>query len=174
MTLELGVSIRPLVAVLRLGDADRVGWWRCHSVNETAEYVLGDAFPSTWVATGVELAMESARVRHEQLLERSTQVHLFSDYLPFHRRLRDWLIERKLERDFEPLEWIRSASVDELRGQLPAAVDGERRARGLYLGELQRSCLDDQEAIATVLGRLLAGFASLDREFVAPYVDLVG
>lgn len=166
-------SIDRLLAVVRLGDADRLGWWRSHSVDETAEYVLGEAFPSTWMATGLELAMESARVRHEQALERSTQVHLFSDYLPFHRQLRDWLIERKLERDFEPLEWVRSVSADELRAVLPEPVGGERRADGLYLGDLQRSQLDDQEILTRTLNTLLAGFAALDQGFVAPYVDLV-
>ena len=166
-------QVEVLLAVVRIGDADREGWWRSHSVDETAEYVLGEAFPSTWMATGVELAMESARVRHEQLLERSTQVHVFSDYLPFHRQLRDWLIERKLERDFEPLEWVRSASVDDLRAKLPTPASGERRAGGLYLGQLQRSRLDDEEAVAAALSTLLAGFAGLNDEFVAPYVDLV-
>lgn len=166
-------TIGRMLAVVRLGDADRLGWWRSHSVDETAEYVLGEAFPSTWMASGLELAMESARVRHEQVLERSTQVHLFSDYLPFHRQLRDWLIELKLERDFESLEWTRSASVDELRAELPAPMDGERRAGGLFLGELRRSHLDDDGAIATALGTLLGGIARLDQEFIAPYVDLV-
>lgn len=173
MTVEVQVSNRALLAVIRLGDADRLGWWRSHSVDETAEYILGAAFPSTWMATGIELAMESARVRHEQALERSTQVHLFSDYLPFHRQLRDWLIELKLERDFEPLEWVRSAPVDELRADLPEAVEGERRAGGLYLGGLQRSRLDDEAATEATLNTLLGGFASMDQEFVAPYVDLV-
>ena len=54
-----------LLAIVRLGDVDRRGWWRSRSCDETAEYVLGEAFPSTWLATGLELAMESARIRHE-------------------------------------------------------------------------------------------------------------
>lgn len=167
-------TIDHLLSVVRLGDADRLGWWRSHSVGETAEYVLGEAFPNTWMATGVELAMESARVRHEQLLERSTQVHLFSDYLPFHRLLRDWLIERKLERDFEPLRWLSSAPTDELKGNLPPAVDGEKRASGLHVGELARTELNDDGALHLTLERLLGALSSLDKEFVAPYVDLVG
>jgi hypothetical protein len=81
-------QIDTLLAVVRLGDADRLGWWRSHSVDETAEYVLAHALPNTWMATGVELAMESARIRHSMALDRPTAVHLFSDYLPFHRELR--------------------------------------------------------------------------------------
>lgn len=173
-SVDIGASIRSALAVVRLGDTDRLGWWRSHSVDEVAEYVLGEAFPSTWVATGIELAMESARVRHEQILERSTQVHLFSDYLPYHRQLRNWLIERKLEGDCQPLEWVRTASIDELRSELPDPAEGERRSGGLYLGEVQRTALDDADALAEVMNLLLAGFASLGQEFVAPYVDLVG
>lgn len=167
-------TIDRLLAVVRLGDADRLGWWRSHSVDETAEYVLGEAFPNTWMATGLELAMESARVRHEQLLERSTQVHLFSDYLPFHRLLRDWLIERKLERDFEPMQWLTSAPIDELKGSLPSALDGEKRSSGLHVGELAHTELNDDGALQWTLERLLGAFSSLDTEFVAPYVDLAG
>jgi hypothetical protein len=162
-----------LTAVVRLGDADRLGWWRSHSVDDTAEYVLGSSFPSTWMATGVELAMESARVRHAQLLGRTTAVHLFSDYLPFHRRLRDWLIERKLEGDPAPLEWLRSASVEDLRLKLPPPVSGERRGEGLYLGEMSRSLLGDESAAEAILGKLAGALAGLDDAFIAPYVDLV-
>lgn len=162
-----------LTAVVRLGDADRLGWWRSHSVDDTAEYVLGEAFPNTWMAAGVELAMESARVRHGQLLGRTTAVHVFSDYLPFHRLLRNWLIERKLEGDPAPLEWLREASVEDLRSKLPAPVSGERRGDGLYVGDLSRSLLDDEPAVNDVLEKLAGALASMDREFIAPYVDLV-
>jgi hypothetical protein len=65
-------QIDTLLAVVRLGDADRLGWWRSHSVDETAEYVLAHALPNTWMATGVELAMESARIRHSMALDRPT------------------------------------------------------------------------------------------------------
>lgn len=161
-----------LLAAIRLGDADRLGWWRSHSLDDTAEYVLGGAFPATWMATGLELAMESARVRHEQILERSSQIHLFSDYLPYHRQLRNWLVERKLERDEGPMQWLRSASIEDLRDKLPDAVDGERRAGGFYLGEVVRSDLGDAEVVDDVVDKLLAGVARLDEEFVAPYLDL--
>ena len=135
--------------------------------------MLGSAFPNTWMATGVELAMESARVRKGQLLGRTTAVHVFSDYLPFHRLLRNWLIERKLEGDPTPLEWLREASVEDLRSKLPPPVSGERRGDGLYLGDLRRSLLDDESATSAVLEDLAGALAGMDQEFTAPYVDLV-
>ena len=47
-------NVATLLAVVRLGDADRLGWWRSHAMDETAEYVLGGSFPTTWLATGAE------------------------------------------------------------------------------------------------------------------------
>jgi len=168
-----GFQIETLLAVVRLGDADRLGWWRSHSVDETAEYVLGHAFPSTWMASGLELAMESARIRHEASLRRATAIHLWSDHLPFHQLLKSWLIERKLERDVEPLGWLPEASVADLRGRLGAATESERRGDGLYLGEVNTAELNDPEPLRDVFSRLAGSYVSLGSDFVAPYLDLV-
>jgi hypothetical protein len=163
-----------LLAVVRLGDADRLGWWRSHSVDETAEYVLGESFPSTWMATGLELAMESARIRHNSALERRNAVHLFSDYLPFRHMLRSWLIERKLERDVVPLHWTRDATVEDFKRRLGASVAaGDRRAEGMYLGEVTLTELENETRQQELLSSLGGAYAALDREFLAPYVDLV-
>lgn len=162
-----------LLAIIRLGDADRLGWWRSHSVDETAEYVLGHAFPSTWMASGLELAMESARIRHDAALRRATAIHIFSDYLPFHRHLTSWLIERKLERDPEPLAWLPAADVKVLRGRLGRSAVGERRGDGLYMGEVTEAELHDDRQALTLLSRLASGYVSMDADFIAPYLDLV-
>jgi hypothetical protein len=167
-------QIDGLLAVVRLGDADRLGWWRSHSLDETGEYVLAHAFPNTWMATGVELAMESARVRHNMALDRRTAVHLFSDYLPFHREVRSWLIQRKLEKNFEPLVWLRAAPVEALMARLGAPAIGESRGDGMYLGDLPRECLDDDVVIVEeYFARLVSAYAGLGNRFAAPYLDLV-
>lgn len=176
MSLAIDLSrsqIQSLLAVVRLGDVDRLGWWRSHSVDENAEYVLGHAFPDTWMATGLELAMESARIRHDAALDRPSAVHVFSDYLPFHRLLRSWLIERKLERDFEPLTWLPNASTEDLRVRLGSAVGGERRGSGMYMGDVPPDHVEDETALNELLPRLVGAYAGLDAEFLAPYVDLV-
>jgi hypothetical protein len=166
-------QIEILLAVVRLGDADRLGWWRSHSVDETAEYVLGHSFPSTWMASGLELAMESARIRHDVALGRPTAIHLFSDYLPLHQVVRSWLIERKLERDMDPLLWLPVAELDGLRSRLGSPTKGERRGDGLYVGEVATSDLDDEDAVSELFARLAGAYVTLEREFAAPYVDLV-
>jgi hypothetical protein len=169
----LNIRLDTLLAIVRLGDADRLGWWRSHSVDETAEYVLGHAFPSTWMASGLELAMESARIRHERSLRRATAVHLWSDYLPFHQLLTSWLIERKLERDTEQLGWLRAAGVDDLQARLGPSTENERRGEGLYLGDVTKGELVDDELLAGIFYRLVGGYVSLGSEFAAPYLDLV-
>jgi hypothetical protein len=161
------------LAIVRLGDADRLGWWQSHSVDETAEYVLGHAFPDTWMATGLELAMESARIRHDTALERPTAIHIFSDYLPFHRVLRSWLLELKVERDFQPLVWLPDATTEGLRTRLGTNTDAERRAGGLYVGDARPEQLADEDALDEVLVRLAGAYAGLEGHFLAPYMDLV-
>lgn len=166
------LQIETLLAVVRLGDADRLGWWRSHSVDETGEYVLAQAFPNTWMATAVELAMESARIRHNMALERHTAIHLFSDYLPFHRELTAWLIQQKLDKDFESLSWLPDASIEELRSRLETPVAGEQRGDVIYLGEITQGSLGDRDALQGYLTRLSSAYADLDDRFAAPYMDL--
>jgi hypothetical protein len=165
-------QIDTLLTVIRLGDADRLGWWRSHSVDETSKYLLAHMFPNTWMATGVELAMESSRIRHSMALNRPTAVHLFSDYLPFHRELRAWLIQRKLDKDFEPLTWLPHASLEQLKTDLGSPTAGERRGDGMYLGDISRRSLDDSAALEECLARLASAYATLDVRFAAPYLDL--
>ncbi len=166
-----------LLSVIRLGDADMLGWWRSRSVDETAEYVLGGAFPTTWMATGLELAMESARLRHEAALERpvgsTPAVHVWSDYLPFHQLMRSWLIECKLEQDFAALEWTRVATVPALRTRLEGAVSGEVRGTGVYLGDLRSLDLQSASKLRQVSLELAAAYASMAEDFKAPYFDLI-
>ena len=64
-------ELEKLLAVIRLGDADQLGWWNSHSVDETAEYVLGGLLPTTWLATGVELEDGVAVADRFRVVERS-------------------------------------------------------------------------------------------------------
>ena len=165
-------AVGTLLALVRLGDVDMLGWWRSRSADDVAEYVLGRALPSTWLATGLELGMESARVRHDAVLGRETAVHLFSDYLPFHQLTRSWLIERKLERDLGPLNWIRTATVADIQRSLGEPVDGERRAGGRYLGHVTIDDLEDHGRQHDLLYRLAGAYVEQGEGFLAPYVDL--
>lgn len=166
-------QIDALLSVVRLGDADRLGWWRSHSLDEAGEYVLAHTFPNTWQATAVELAMESARIRHNMMLGRPKAVHLFSDYLPFHRELKAWLIRRKLDRDFSLLNRLARSSVDDLKVKLGTGFVGESRGDGIYMGDISRESLEDTVALQECLKLLTSAYAGLAGRFAAPYLDLV-
>lgn len=171
--------VQRCLAVARLGDDDRLGWWRSHSADDAAEYVLAGAFPNTWLATGLEMAMESARIRHEAAFERPRgtrpAVHLFSDHLPFHRLVRSWLLERKLARDHAPLQWLQSASVEQLFVSLGETRPIERRGNGVYVGDVSWNQLEDEAAQLKLLESLLGAYPSMasSSDFLAPYADLI-
>ena len=165
-------QIASLLSVVRLGDLDHRGWWRSHGLDETGSFILGRSFKRTWAATAMELSMVSARARHEDTLGRKDAVHLFSDELPFYRLTQSWLLEQKLEDDLAPFERFRTASTDDLLGRLPEPTGGERRASGLYLGNVTRDDIEDEGRLELLMSNLLGAYRTLDAEFLAPYFDL--
>lgn len=116
--------------------------------------------------------MVSARARHDETLGRKDAVHLFSDELPFYRLTQSWLLERKLEDELTPFEPFRTASTAELLDRLSEPPEAERRASGLYLGNVTRNDVDDDESLESLLSNLLGAYRTLDSEFLAPYFDL--
>lgn len=163
-----------VLSVVRLGDLDHYGWWRSHGLDETGSFILQRSFKRTWAASAMELSMASARVRHDEALQRSDAVHLFSDELPVYRVVQAWLLEQKLEDDMTAFEPFRTSTTDRLLDVLPSRTEGEHRGGGLWVGSVSRSNLADDEQVKSVVTDLLAGYrTSVDGEFVAPYVDLV-
>lgn len=165
-------QIAAVLSVVRLGDLDHHGWWRSHGLDETGSFILGRSFKRTWAATAMELSMVSARARHDEVLGRKDAVHLFSDELPFYRLTQSWLLERKLEDDLAPFELFRTASTGELLDRLPEPPDAERRASGLYLGNVSRHDIENDERLESLLSDLLGAYRAQDSEFLAPYFDL--
>lgn len=161
-----------LLSVVRLGDLDHRGWWRSHGLDEAGSFILGRSFKRTWAATAMELSMVSARARHDETLGRKDAVHLFSDELPFFRLTQSWLLERKLEDDLTPFAPFRTASTGELLDRLPEPPGVERRASGLYLGNVTRDDVDDDGRLESLLSNLLGAYRTIDSEFLAPYFDL--
>ena len=116
--------------------------------------------------------MVSARARHDETLGRKDAVHLFSDELPVYRLTQSWLLERKLEDDLTPFEPFRSASTGELLGRLPEPMEAQRRASGLYLGNVTRNDVEDEGRLESLLSSLRGAYRTLNSEFLAPYFDL--
>src|SRR5215212_10747906 len=74
-----------VLGVARLGEKDLRGWWKGHAIDRTGQYVLSSMFRRTWKPAALELDIAAASRMHQELLGRSTALHLFSDSLPFRR-----------------------------------------------------------------------------------------
>lgn len=86
----------------------------------------------------MELSMASARVRHDEALDRKDAVHLFSDELPIYRLVHSWLLEQKLEDDMAAFEAYQSAPelIGKRRRTSLGGVDVEPKSiLGTHVGD---------------------------------------
>src|SRR3954454_18090883 len=135
--------VRLVLGVARLGENDLRGWWRGHALDRTGQYVLSTMFPRTWRQAALQLEISAAARMHDELLGRSTALHLFSDLLPFRRWATGWLAEQKTAVEPEPFldelqDWTDDAATSAMRAWC-IGVDstrGEELGDGLRLGEL--------------------------------------
>ena len=175
---QVGEAVRLVLHVARMGELDIFGWWRCHGLSRTGQYVLKRAFPRTWRAAALQVDLMAAERRHEDALDKRTSaVHLFSGQLPLMRLASAWLAEQKpSEPDplFEELAVLdREAAVGRVSALAGVDAQGEVLGNGLRVGQVTASELDDP-SLAWQVGRLLgAAYAGLGEQFLAPYVDLV-
>lgn len=173
-------TIRLVLGVARLGEADLAGWWGSHGLDRAGTFVLSRAFRRTWRSAALELDLEAAARRHEDLTRgRATALHLFTDQLPFRRWAAAWLAEEKTAPEpnalFDELRgWdlqAGRAALEAWAGRVPKAeVVGD----GLRVGQLDRAEVGDPAALVEV-ARLLAGtYLLIDNPFRVPYFDLHG
>src|SRR5690348_10006804 len=100
---EIVPVIRLVLGVARLGEKDLRGWWQGHALDRTGQYVLSSMFRRTWRPAALELDVAAATRLHNELLGRSTALHLFSDGLPFRRWTTAWLAEQKTAAESDAL-----------------------------------------------------------------------
>ena len=164
-----------VLGVARLGEAGLRGWWPSHGLDQAGRYLLGGAFPRTWRCAALELAVASAKRRHDDVLGRSTALHLFSDELPFRRLASAWLAERKTGGDSSRIDelasWTTETAIESLRAWTGVAPGGEVVGSGLLLGRMDSVALEDPSTLVTVARQLTAAYLELDG-FRAPYFDL--
>lgn len=168
-TAELAVSV--LIGVARLGEADLANWWSSRGLDPDVRFALS-GFPNTSKYLGAELAVLSAKRRHEQLLRRDTALHLFSPLLPFLGWTNAYLAERKTEPRLDFVDQLLVSGVDDVRAQLRGWVT----AIGVDAhGGLPISAADLRDlGVATQIMVLLAGqYLELEGEFTPPFMDLV-
>jgi len=168
-----------VLGIARLGEAELRGWWRAHGLGGVGRYVLSDMFRwRTAKASGLELDVLSASSRQEQILDRPTALHLFSDWLPFRRLALAWLAERKTARPDFLLDrlaaWDLSAATRDLAEWTAGAQQSvEVVGPGLLLGVLTRTELEDQVVLRSVAKQLSAAYLDQGAELRPPYFDLV-
>jgi len=165
-----------VLGVARLGEAGLRGWWQSHGLDQAGQYVLGSSFPRTWRCAALELAIASAKRRHEEMLGRPTALHLFSDELLFRRLANAWLAEQKTGGDTSRIDsfasWTTESAVDSLRAWTGASTAGEVVGSGLLLGRFTSAELGDPVTLASIAKQLAAAYLDGSADFRAPYFDL--
>ena len=165
-----------VLGVARLGEAGLRGWWQSHGLDQAGQYVLGGSFPRTWRCAALELAIASAKRRHEEMLARPTALHLFSDELPFRRIASAWLAELKTGGDAVRIDslatWTTETAVASLQSWAGTNLTGEVMGSGLLLGRLNRPELRDSDTLMSVAKQLVTGYVDQLGDFRAPYFDL--
>lgn len=164
------------LAVARLGESDRRGWWQSRALGPAGRVVLKSRLPRTWRAAALEIDVESARRRHDEVISRPNAVHLFSAVWPVGRWVRAWLAETKTSLE-EPalLRQLEEMSTEDLVAFLVErcgpAQSGARKGRALLVDTVARSELLTPETVLPHV-RSLAGVYAPMSEFVVPYMEV--
>jgi hypothetical protein len=116
---------------------------------------------------------------HDELLGRSTALHLFSDLLPFRRWATGWLAEQKTSDSGHDLlatfeTWDIVQAVAALRDWCApvAAATGESIGNGLLLGRLVGNELEDPPLLLEIARRLSASYLDETGGVRPAYFDL--
>lgn len=166
------------LGVARLGEVDLRGWWQGHALDRTGRYVLSGMFRRTWRAAALELDLAAASRMHDELLDRPTALHLFSDRFPFRRWTSSWLAEQKTATELDPLlgifeDWTAQTAVDCLRAWSGLEVPrGEFLGEGLLLGRMSAVELADPLTVLRAARVLAAAYIDQTGPLRPPYFDL--
>ncbi len=166
---------RSVLLVARLGEADRRSWWGTQSFGAAGRVVLKQRLPRTWRMAAVELDVAAARNRHDEIIERTNAVHLFSDNWPVRRWASAWLAEQKTadppDEFLAKLEVITDEEITDLLrapGSTPAISSNAVR-----VGAVHRDALGSVAELAASVRTLASVYADMDA-FAVPYLELAG
>lgn len=182
VTTEMDVSmeiIRLVLGVARLGDAGLFGWWRSRSYTSAGQYVLGSAFPRTWLLSALEGSVLSAAARHRETFTRPTAVHLFSSHLPALTWALGWLQAQKVHGEVDGLiaelrGWDRISgprALAEWAGVTPP--EGEILVQERRLGTLRPSDLARPEQQKRLIRILTACYTDQGEDVRFPCFELI-
>jgi hypothetical protein len=171
--------IRLVLGIARLGENDLWGWWNGHALDRTGQYVLSSMFRRTWRSGALQLDVSAATRMHDELLGRSTALHMFSDGLPFRRWATGWLGEQKTtEGDADLLTTLETWSADQATSTLRSwsggidSPQGESLGNGLLLGRLSSADLEDHGVLLQTARLLCVSYLDQTGVLRPPYFDL--
>jgi len=171
---DLAGILRTVLLVVRLGEADRRGWWGTQSFGAAGRVVLKQRLPRTWRMAAVELDIAAATNRHNEVIDRPNAVHLFSDNWPVRRWASSWVAEQKTaDPAADVFEELETVSQDALLSELGASgweANGE--AAAVRVGDVREADLESPDSLGPLVARLGAVYAGADR-FVVPYLEVV-
>ena len=171
---ELKAIVRAVVLVARLGERDRRGWWGTQSFGAAGRVVLGQRLPRTWRMAAAELDIAAARNRHDEIIERSNAVHLFSDNWPVRRWASAWVAEQKTADPADDfLTTLESITDDEIAAQLRGGRAPAMSGNAVRVGTVRVDQLGSPESLLANVQDLAAVYAEMDA-FVAPYLEVSG
>lgn len=164
--------------VARMGERDLFHWWESEAGAETGTYVLQRLFPRTAAWVAIEMAVESARARHEFLVPKIPTIHVFNLGPELERQLADTLFRLKLDGgDVTPFQLqLHSDAVNSVSAALRAIgitpETGETAERACCLGEVT---LVDLKHPTSLVRKLVSAYGhSQPKHLVVPYFRLVG
>lgn len=168
-----------VLLVARLGESDHRGWWQSRALGSAGRVVLKSRLPRTWRAAGLEVDIQSAQRRQNEIMDRDNAVHLFSDVWQVGRWARAWLAETKTSSEEPPLlSDLETMSTDRLCqqlrdrcGPLPTTT---KKGRALLAGRATRGDLESPDGALPHVQRLAGVYAYLSIDFAVPYLEVEG
>lgn len=180
MAIDPPVLLRNRLAVARVGERDIFQWWESNALTEEGQYALGRLFRQTSTWAGIELAVESARSRHDALVPPGIRITLFNLGPEIEDAFTSWLRRAKVENRLDAVELpivseaSRATVADAFRA-LGVAIEETKPKeigdRAIHVGEIGLDELrtDALRVVRTLLG---AYVKSSKGRFLAPYVTL--
>jgi len=173
-TPEVDEIVVSAIRVARLGEADLRNWWGSRSFGAAGRVVLKQRLPRTWRMAAVELDLASAANRHNDIIDRSNAVHLFSDRWPVRRWTAAWVSEQKTEDEPSAIfEFLETATLDAIEDSLRTGKRPRIESLGdaLRAGTIERSLLEEPAAVADAVRVLSAAYVGRET-FAAPFLEV--
>jgi hypothetical protein len=123
----------------------------------------------------VELDIAAAKNRHDEIIDRSNSVHLFSDNWPVRRWASAWVAEQKTADPPDPFfEELESISDDDITARIAAnPVETDLTGQAVRIGTVHRDDLGSADALAPFVAELAAVYAKAEH-FIVPYLEVDG